>query len=72
MSNSSFQRTPKEIITTLHRELVKIIALPDMKERLMSLGYEPVGSTSEEFAQRITAELETWARVIRAAGIRAR
>ena len=64
--------TPKEVITTLHRELVKIIALPDMKERLMSLGYEPVGSTSEEFAQRITAELETWARVIRAAGIRAR
>jgi tripartite-type tricarboxylate transporter receptor subunit TctC len=62
--------TPKEVITTLHREIVKIIALPDMKERLMTLGYDPVGSTPEEFARRITAELETWGKVIRAANIK--
>jgi tripartite-type tricarboxylate transporter receptor subunit TctC len=43
-----------------------------MQERLMTLGYDPVGSTPEEFARRITAELETWARVIRAAGIKAK
>ena len=62
--------TPKEVITTLHRELVKIIVLPEMRERLMTLGYDPVGSTPEEFAQRIAAEREIWARVIRAAGIK--
>jgi tripartite-type tricarboxylate transporter receptor subunit TctC len=62
--------TPKEVIATLHREVVKIIALPDMKERLVTLGFDPVGSTPEEFARRITAELETWARVVRAAGIK--
>jgi tripartite-type tricarboxylate transporter receptor subunit TctC len=62
--------TPKEVITTLHREIVKIIALPDMKERLATLGYDPVGSTPEEFARRITAELETWGKVIRAANIK--
>jgi tripartite-type tricarboxylate transporter receptor subunit TctC len=63
--------TPKEVITTLHRALAKIIVLPDMKERLLTLGYEPVGSTPEEFARRITADLETWARVVRAANIKA-
>jgi tripartite-type tricarboxylate transporter receptor subunit TctC len=63
--------TPKEVITTLHRALVKIVALSDMKERLVTLGYEPVGSTPEEFARRITAELEIWARVVRAANIKA-
>jgi tripartite-type tricarboxylate transporter receptor subunit TctC len=63
--------TPKEVITTLHREVVKIVALPDMTERLVTLGFDPVGSTPEEFAQRITAELEMWSKVIRAAGIKA-
>jgi tripartite-type tricarboxylate transporter receptor subunit TctC len=48
--------TPKEVVTTLHHEIVKIIALPDMKERLATLGYDPVGSTPEEFARRITAK----------------
>jgi tripartite-type tricarboxylate transporter receptor subunit TctC len=64
--------SPKEVITSLHRELVKILALPDVQERLMTLGYDPVGSSPEEFARRITVELETWASVIRAAGIKAK
>jgi tripartite-type tricarboxylate transporter receptor subunit TctC len=63
--------TPKEVITTLHRELVKIIVLPDMRERLMTLGYDPVGSTPEEFARRIATELETWGKIIRVAGFKA-
>jgi tripartite-type tricarboxylate transporter receptor subunit TctC len=63
--------TPKDVITTLHREVVKIIALPEMKERLVTLGFEPLGSTPEQFARRITAEVETWGKVIRAANIKA-
>jgi tripartite-type tricarboxylate transporter receptor subunit TctC len=63
--------TPKEIITLLHREIAKIIALPDMKERLATLGFEPVVSTPEEFAKQIKIEIETWAKVIRAANIKA-
>lgn len=62
--------TPKEIITALHREIVKIMALPDMKERLPTLGFDAVASTPEEFAQRIEIELKTWAKVIRAANIK--
>ena len=42
-----------------------------MKERLAALGYEVVASTPEEFAVRIKTEIETWAKVIRAANIKA-
>jgi tripartite-type tricarboxylate transporter receptor subunit TctC len=62
--------TPKEIIATLHREIAQIVALSDMRERLVTLGYEPVASTPEEFAQFIKAELAVWGRVIRTANIK--
>jgi len=62
--------TPKDIISLLHREIVRIIALPDMKARLGELGYDPIGSTPEEFATRIKVEIENWAKVIRAANIK--
>jgi tripartite-type tricarboxylate transporter receptor subunit TctC len=45
--------------------------LPDMKARLRKLGYDPVGSTPEEFAARIKVEIEMWRKVIRAAKIKA-
>jgi tripartite-type tricarboxylate transporter receptor subunit TctC len=62
--------TPKDIIGLLNREVVKIIAAPDMRARLEELGYDPVASTPEEFAARIRAEIETWAKVIRAAHLK--
>ena len=55
----------------LNRDTVKIIQAPDMKERLVTLGFEPVASTPDEFAERIKVEIETWRKVIRAAGIKA-
>jgi tripartite-type tricarboxylate transporter receptor subunit TctC len=63
--------TPKEIITSLQREIVKIVALPEMKERLSTLGFDAVGSSPEEFAVQMTLEMEKWAKVIRAANIKA-
>jgi tripartite-type tricarboxylate transporter receptor subunit TctC len=62
--------TPAEIIAVLYRESAKILAQPDMKERLVALGYDVVASTPEEFRTRITAEIEMWAKVIRAANIK--
>jgi tripartite-type tricarboxylate transporter receptor subunit TctC len=62
--------TPKEIVGVLYREIAKIIALPEMKERLAALGFEPVVSAPDEFGRQIGAEVETWGRVIRAANIR--
>jgi tripartite-type tricarboxylate transporter receptor subunit TctC len=63
--------TPKEIIAFLHREIVKVIARPDTRERLSVLGFEPVASTPDEFARRAKVEFDTWAGVIRASGIKA-
>ena len=48
--------TPTDIVAFLHREIVKIIALADVKERLAVLGFEPVAGTPAEFAQRARAE----------------
>jgi tripartite-type tricarboxylate transporter receptor subunit TctC len=62
--------TPKDIVGLLNREVVKIITAPDMRARLEELGYDPVGSTPEEFAARIKVEIETWAKVIRAAHLK--
>ena len=62
-------RTPREIIAALHREIVRIIALPDTTERLAALGLVPVGTTPEEFATLIKVESEKWAKVIQAANI---
>ena len=64
-------RTPKEIIALLNREIARIVALPDMKERLEALGFEPVGTTAEECATQLRLEGDKWANVIRGAGIRA-
>jgi len=63
--------SPKQTIAFLHREIVKIIALTEIKERLAVLGFEPVASAPEEFARRLKVEFETWAKVIRASGIKA-
>ena len=63
--------TPADIVTALHRESAKILAQPDMKDRLAALGYDVVASTPEEFAARIKTEIDMWAKVIRAANIKA-
>jgi tripartite-type tricarboxylate transporter receptor subunit TctC len=63
--------TPKDIVALLQGEVAKIMALPDVKERLAVLGFRPVGNTSEEFEAQLKIEMEKWAKVIRAANIRA-
>ena len=62
--------TPNEIIGAVQREIAAIIALPDVKERLPTLGFEAVASTPEEFAIRIKRETKMWGKVIRAANIK--
>jgi tripartite-type tricarboxylate transporter receptor subunit TctC len=62
--------TPKEIIDKLQREIARIVALPEVKERLAAIGYTPVGNTPEEFAAQIKADVARWAKVIRDAGIK--
>jgi tripartite-type tricarboxylate transporter receptor subunit TctC len=63
--------TPQDVIDRLHREIVRIVALADVRERLSALGFEPIVSTPREFADRIRWEIDKWAKVIRAADIKA-
>jgi tripartite-type tricarboxylate transporter receptor subunit TctC len=61
--------TPRDIITRLHAEMVKILHLPEMKQRFAADGAEPVGNTPEQFAAYIKTELVKWEKVARNAGI---
>lgn len=61
--------TPDEIVSLLHRRIVDITALPDVKERLSALDFYDIESTPEEFAERIKVELESWRRVVQTAHI---
>jgi tripartite-type tricarboxylate transporter receptor subunit TctC len=63
--------TPKPIIDLLHREIVKAMELPDVKEKLVVLGFETVASTPDEFAARVKTEIPKWGKVIREANIKA-
>ena len=63
--------TPGAIVARLNREIVAILHLPDVIERLSGQGAEPVGSTPEEFAAYIRAETVKWARVVRESGAKA-
>ena len=63
--------TPKEIVALLHREIVKAIGLPDVREKFAALGFEPIANTPEEFAAQIKVEIEKWAKVIRDAKLKA-
>ena len=62
--------TPKEVIALLHREIVDAMAQPDIKEKMVSLGFETVASTPEEFTARIREEIPKWGKVIRDANIK--
>ena len=64
-------KMPSEIVVRLNREIVRILHLPEMQERLRQLGSDPVGNSPAEFAAFIKSENIKWAKVIRQANIRA-
>ncbi len=61
--------TPRDVIARLHGEIASILRSPEIGEKLAADGAEPVGSTPEQFAAFIKAELDKWSRVVKAAGI---
>ena len=62
--------TPKKIRDTLSREVVKIMRVPDIRERFASDGFEPAGYTPAEFTKFLREELDKWARVVKMADIK--
>lgn len=60
--------TPKDIVDKLQKEIAKALSSPDVKEKLVAQGAEPVGNTPEQFAKHIEAETKKWAAVVKASG----
>jgi tripartite-type tricarboxylate transporter receptor subunit TctC len=60
---------PKPIVDRLNAEIVKAMAAPDLRQRLISQGAEPVTSSPEQFAAYLNAEIAKWAKVIKVAGV---
>jgi len=60
--------TPRPVVTRLHGEIVRILKLPDVTQRLGNLGFEIVGSTPEQLGAYIKAEIRKWEKVVKASG----
>ena len=63
-------KTPRPIIDRLHGDVVKVLKSPDIREKLVGLGADPVGNTPEQYTAFMQAEIAKWTKVIKAAGIK--
>jgi tripartite-type tricarboxylate transporter receptor subunit TctC len=63
--------TPRGVVMKLNGEIVAILRLPEVKDRLLAEGAEPVGNSPEQFGEFIKSEIAKWGKVIRVAGLRA-
>ncbi len=63
-------KTPGDIVARLNRELVRIVNLPDIKERLKDLGSDGVGNTQEEFGRFVADEHAKYGKLIKAMGVK--
>lgn len=62
--------TPKPVLNRMQTEIAKVLKLPDIRDRLLRDGIEPVGSTPEAFAAFTKNEAQKWSKVVEMAGIR--
>jgi tripartite-type tricarboxylate transporter receptor subunit TctC len=62
--------TPQNIISLLSEQTRAVLAMPDVAQRIETLGFSVIGSTPEAFAQQLAQESQIWAKVISAAGLK--
>jgi tripartite-type tricarboxylate transporter receptor subunit TctC len=62
--------TPKDLVNLLNKQVARIMALPDVKERMATIGFDPTLSTSEELTDHMKAETDKWLKVVRQANIK--
>ena len=62
--------TPRAVIAKLHEEITRALRSPEVRERIASFGFEPVGNTPEEFGEFVKADIAQWARVAKQSGAR--
>ena len=63
--------TPKEIVTKWHDDVVAILALPDIRERVAQMGFDVVGNTPGAYAALVRSDIAKWQRVVKASGAKA-
>jgi tripartite-type tricarboxylate transporter receptor subunit TctC len=63
--------TPATAVNNWNAALVKIMSLPDVKEKITAMGYMPVGKSSQELVERQNAAIKKWEPVIKASGFTA-
>ena len=61
--------TPKPVVDRVATEVIKILAQADVRERLLQMGYEPIGNRPEQFASAALADQKRWSAIIQAANI---
>jgi tripartite-type tricarboxylate transporter receptor subunit TctC len=57
--------TPRPVVERIHREVVRALAMPDVREKLTAMGNEIVGNTPEQFGEQIAAEVAKWQKLVR-------
>lgn len=60
--------TPREIVTRMHGEILKVMASPQMRERYVALAIEPVEQTQQQFGEYVKSELAKWSQIIKVSG----
>ena len=64
-------KTPAAVVARLSQEIARVLRLPEVGERLLSQGMEPMSNAPEEFAAYIKSEMTKWAKVVKASGAKA-
>ena len=63
-------RTPPDIVTRLSSTMAQVLKMPDVRDKLVELGFDPIGGSPSEYAAVLATETDKWAKVIKAAGVR--
>ena len=61
---------PRDVVAKIQADVVKVVQTPEVRGKMLSQGAEAIGSTPEQFARRIDAEIAKWHKLVKAAGIK--
>jgi tripartite-type tricarboxylate transporter receptor subunit TctC len=63
-------RTPQDVVGRLSTTMAQVLTMPDVREKLVELGFDPLGGSPSEYAALLARETAKWAQVIKAAGVK--